>query len=234
MLEVKGLSVNYGPFLALDQVDISVTRGEIVGLVGPNGAGKSSLVKAIGGLVSISHGDLVFDGRQLHEFPAHRRAGMGLSIVPEGRGLFTRMSIEENLMMGMYNEAHAPIRAARLERAYSLFPILKDRRSQLAGTMSGGQQQMLAVAVGLMSEPSLIVLDEPSLGLAPIIIQDIGNALKRMRADGLTVLLVEQNARLTCDVANRIYIMQAGRIRYHDTPDKLFSDPEVVTSYLGG
>lgn len=234
MLEIKGLSVSYGPFLALDNVDITVTRGEIVGLVGPNGAGKSSLVKAIGGLVSFSHGNVVFDGHQLHAFPSHRRAGMGLSIVPEGRGLFTRMSIEENLMMGMYNEANASVRTGRLERAYSLFPVLKDRRRQLAGTMSGGQQQMLAVAVGLMSEPSLIVLDEPSLGLAPIIIQDIGNALKKMRSDGLTVLLIEQNARLTCDVADRIYIMQAGRIRYHDTPDKLFSDPEVVASYLGG
>jgi len=234
MLEIQGLSVSYGPFLALDLVSIGVRRGEIVGLVGPNGAGKSSLVKALGGLVTAMHGAITFGGSELRGLPAHTRSGMGLSIVPEGRGLFTRMSIEENLLMGLYNERSPDVRAIRLERAFALFPMLKDRRRQLAGTMSGGQQQMLAVAVGLMSEPTLIVLDEPSLGLAPIVIQEIGRALKQMRSDGLTVLLVEQNARLTCDVAYRIYIMQAGRIRHHGTPEKLFSDPEVVTSYLGG
>jgi branched-chain amino acid transport system ATP-binding protein len=233
MLEVEGVSVHYGPFLALDDVHVRVGEGEIVGIVGPNGAGKSSLVKVIGGLVTPSTGRVRFKSQAL-EHPTHRRIDLGVSIVPEGRGLFARMTVDENLFMGAYSERDATLTKQRLAHCYLLFPILKARGNQLAGTLSGGQQQMLAVAMGLMSDPSLIVLDEPSLGLAPIVIQEIGRALARMKADGLTVLLVEQNARLTCSVADRIYIMQAGRIRYHDRPDKLFLDPEIVASYLGG
>jgi len=233
MLEVEGVTVSYGSLLALDDIQIWVGKGEIVGLVGPNGAGKTSLVKAIGGSVSPDLGRILFMSEVL-DHPTHRRIELGISIVPEGRGLFARMTVNENLLMGAYCERNPALTEQRLAHCYNLFPILEARGTQLAGTLSGGQQQMLAVAMGLMSKPSLIILDEPSLGLAPIVIREIGAALKRMRDDGLTVLLAEQNASLTCSVADRIYIMQAGRIRYHDRPDKLFSNPEIVANYLGG
>jgi branched-chain amino acid transport system ATP-binding protein len=232
MLEVNDVVVRYGPFIALHGVSIEVARGEIVGVIGPNGAGKSSLVRAIGGLLEPASGAIRFKSEPLVPVPAFRRIQLGLSIVPEGRGLFPQMSVEENLQMGGYTLRGAAEMQQRIERCFELFPILKERRSQLAGTLSGGQQQMLAVSVGLMSDPQLIILDEPSLGLAPIVIQTIGETLKRMREAGLTVLLVEQNAKLTCDVADRIYVMQSGQIRYHDTPVKLFENPEVMESFL--
>jgi branched-chain amino acid transport system ATP-binding protein len=232
MLAVEALTVRYGPFLALDAIQLHVKPGEIVGLIGSNGAGKSSLVRAIGGLVRPESGAIRFAGEPLLAIPTHRRIELGLSIVPEGRGLFPQMSVEENLKMGGYALPSAARMAEAQERCFTLFPILRDRRGQLAGTLSGGQQQMLAVSVGLMSGPRLCVLDEPSLGLAPIVIQEIGETLKAMRADGLTVLLVEQNASLTCDVADRIYVMQSGRIRYQDTPDRLFQNQEVLDSFF--
>lgn len=232
MLEVEGVVVRYGPFLALHGVSIRVGKGEIVGVIGPNGAGKSSLVRAIGGLLTPADGDIRFKGESLPPVPAFRRIQLGLSVVPEGRGLFPQMSVEENLQMGGYILAGAADTRDRMKRCFALFPILEERRHQLAGTLSGGQQQMLAVSVGLMANPELIVLDEPSLGLAPIVIQTIGQTLKAMREQGLTVLLVEQNAKLTCDVADRIYVMQSGEIRYHDTPQKLFENQEVLESFL--
>ena len=232
MLEITDLVVRYGPFLALDGVSLKVDKHEIVGLIGPNGAGKSSLVRAIGGLLQPASGSIAFKGEALVPVPPHRRIERGLSVVPEGRGLFAQMSVEENLQMGGYSLAAAAEMGERMERCYALFPILRERRRQLAGTLSGGQQQMLAVSVGLMSNPQFVVLDEPSLGLAPIVIQTIGETLKTMRGAGLTVLLVEQNARLTCDVADRIYVMQSGRIRYHDTPARLFENQEVLESFL--
>lgn len=232
MLDVRGLTVRYGPFLALDAVDVKVDAGEIVGVVGPNGAGKSSLVRAIAGLVPPAGGEVFFQGGTLAGIPSHMRIRQGLSLVPEGRGLFPQMSVEENLLMGGYILADRAEMSRRMERCFTLFPVLKERRRQLAGTLSGGQQQMLAVSVGLMCEPKFVILDEPSLGLAPIVIQEIGRTLKKMRASGLTVLLVEQNARLTADVADRIYVMHSGRIRYHDTPKALFEKPEVVESFF--
>ena len=232
MLGVEALTVRYGPFLALDAIHLEVKPGEIVGLIGSNGAGKSSLVRAIGGLVQPDGGTIRFGGESLAAVPSHRRIELGISIVPEGRGLFPQMSVEENLLMGGYALRSASRVAEAIERCFALFPILRDRRGQLAGTLSGGQQQMLAVSIGLMSGPRLCVLDEPSLGLAPIVIQGIGETLRAMRAQGLTVLLVEQNASLTCDVAERIYVMQSGRIRYHDTPDRLFQNQEVLDSFF--
>jgi branched-chain amino acid transport system ATP-binding protein len=228
MLELSGIHVRYGPFLAIDGVDLRVDEGEIVGLVGPNGAGKSSLVKTIGGLVTPRAGSVIFRGDNLADVAPHRRIGRGISIVPEGRGLFPRMSVEENLLMGGYALA-APARIpAVMERCFALFPILAERRWQAAGTLSGGQQQMLAIAMGLMSEPRLLVLDEPSLGLAPIVIGEIGRTLRRLRESGLTVLLVEQNARLTCSVAQRIYILGSGIVRHHDTADRVMASPELL------
>jgi branched-chain amino acid transport system ATP-binding protein len=228
MLELSDITVRYGPFLAVDGVSLRVDEGEIVGLVGPNGAGKSSLVKTVGGVVRPAAGRIVFQGRDLTSVPTHERIGFGISIVPEGRGLFANMSVEDNLLMGGYPLATKSQMAANIERSFALFPILAERRWQFAGTLSGGQQQMLAVCVGLMSDPKLLVLDEPSLGLAPIVIGEIGRTLRRLRDDKLTVLLVEQNAKLTCSVANRIYILGSGSVQHHDAAGRILANPDVL------
>ena len=228
MLELSDITVRYGPFLAVDGVSLRVEEGEIIGIVGPNGAGKSSLVKTIGGSVTPKAGRVAFRGRDLRGVPTHERIGLGISIVPEGRGLFPNMSVEENLLMGGYPLASKAQMAANIQRSFALFPILAERRWQAAGTLSGGQQQMLAVCVGLMSDPKLLVLDEPSLGLAPIVVGEIGKSLRQLRERGLTVLLVEQNAKLTCSVANRIYILGSGSVRHHDAADRILANPEVL------
>jgi branched-chain amino acid transport system ATP-binding protein len=232
MLDVDALVIRYGPFLALDGVNVQVNEGEIVGVIGANGAGKSSLVRAIAGLVPASGGHMVFKGEELTRQPPHDRNRMGIALVPEGRGLFPRMSVEENLMMGGYLLPDRARMSANIQRSYELFPVLEERRNQIAGTLSGGQQQMLAVSMGLMSEPQLLILDEPSLGLAPIIIGDIERALKKLKAAGMTILLAEQNANLTRSTTDRIYVLQTGRVRYHDKPDVLFTMPEVAESFL--
>jgi branched-chain amino acid transport system ATP-binding protein len=228
MLELSDITVRYGPFLAVDNVSLHVDAGEIVGLVGPNGAGKSSLVKAVGGVVRPMAGRVAFEGKDLANVPTHERIGLGISVVPEGRGLFANMSVEENLLMGGYSLTSKARMAANIERSFALFPILAERRWQAAGTLSGGQQQMLAVCVGLMSDPKLLVLDEPSLGLAPIVIGEIGRTLRRLREEKLTVLLVEQNAKLTCSVADRIYILGAGSVQHHDAADRIMANPKIL------
>ncbi len=232
MLETQALVITYGPFLALDGVDVTVGDGEIVGIIGANGAGKSSLVRAIAGLVPAASGRVIFKGRALDGEPPHQRNRMGIALVPEGRGLFARMSVEENLMMGGYPLPTRKRMADNMQRCFDLFPVLRERRHQLAGTLSGGQQQMLAVAMGLMSEPQLLILDEPSLGLAPIVIGEIGDRLKQLKSSGMTILLAEQNATLTGNITDRIYVLQTGRVRYHDKPDVLFKMPEVAESFL--
>jgi branched-chain amino acid transport system ATP-binding protein len=232
MLETEALVITYGPFLALDGVDIAVGDGEIIGVIGANGAGKSSLVRAIAGLVPAASGRVIFKGKALGSEPPHQRNRMGIALVPEGRGLFGRMSVEENLMMGGYPLPSRARMAGNMQRCFDLFPVLRERRHQLAGTLSGGQQQMLAVAMGLMSEPELLILDEPSLGLAPIVIGEIGERLKQLKSSGMTILLAEQNATLTGNITDRIYVLQTGRVRYHDKPDVLFKMPEVAESFL--
>jgi branched-chain amino acid transport system ATP-binding protein len=228
MLEIGDLTVRYGPFLAVDHLAIGVGAGEIVGVVGPNGAGKSSIVKAVGGLVQPTSGRLVFDGQDLQNVPTHKRVVMGISIVPEGRGLFPRMSVEENLVIAGDPLSDRQKTLRNIERCYALFPILKERRWQAAGTLSGGQQQMVAVSMGLMSDPRLLILDEPSLGLAPIVIGEIGKALRQLGQQGLTVALFEQNAKLTCSVADRIYILASGAVRHHDRAADLLKNPEIL------
>ena len=232
MLDVGALVIKYGPFLALDGVDLNVGKGEIIGIIGANGAGKSSLVRAVAGLVPVASGHITFKGKELTREPPHVRNRMGIALVPEGRGLFPRMSVEENLMMGGYPLADHQRMTPNMQRCYDLFPMLKERRNQLAGTLSGGQQQMLAVSMGLMSEPQILILDEPSLGLAPIVIGDIERSLKQLKAAGMTILLAEQNANLTGSITDRIYVLQTGRVRYHDKPDVLFKMPEVAESFL--
>lgn len=228
MLEIANLTVRYGAFLAVDQLTMNVAPGEIVGVVGPNGAGKSSIVKSVGGLVKPKAGSIMFDGRDLLTVPTHERINLGLSIVPEGRGLFPRMSVEENLIIGGDPLRDKARSVRNIERCFDLFPILKERRWQAAGTLSGGQQQMVAVSMGLMSDPRLLVLDEPSLGLAPIVIGEIGAALRTLGKTGLTVALFEQNAKLTCNVADRIYILASGCVQHHDRAEDLMKNPEIL------
>jgi branched-chain amino acid transport system ATP-binding protein len=228
MLEVADLTIRYGPFLAVDDVSMRVGAGEIVAVVGPNGAGKSSIVKAIGGLVPPLAGRIAFKGQDLLALAAHARVGLGLSIVPEGRGLFPGMSVQENLIIAgdpLNDRARV---AANMARGFELFPILAQRRWQAAGTLSGGQQQMLAVAMGLMPDPQLLVLDEPSLGLAPVVIGEIGRALKALRETGLTIMLFEQNAKLTCSVADHIYLLASGTIQRHETAAELLADQSAL------
>jgi branched-chain amino acid transport system ATP-binding protein len=228
MLEIANLTVRYGAFLAVDQLTMNVAPGEIVGVVGPNGAGKSSIVKSVGGLVKPKTGSITFDGRDLLTVPTHERINLGLSIVPEGRGLFPRMSVEENLIIGGDPLRDKARSVRNIERCFDLFPILKERRWQAAGTLSGGQQQMVAVSMGLMSDPRLLMLDEPSLGLAPIVIGEIGAALRTLGKTGLTVALFEQNAKLTCNVADRIYILASGCVQHHDRAEDLMKNPEIL------
>jgi branched-chain amino acid transport system ATP-binding protein len=233
MLEIDRLVVRYGSFLALDGVNLKVDKGEVVGLIGANGAGKSSLLRAVAGLVPVASGRVLFRDKPLDLQLPHDRTRLGISLVPEGRGLFPRMSVEENLKMGGYclNERHKIY--TNMTWCYELFPVLRERRHQLAGTLSGGQQQMLALSMGLMSDPEILLLDEPSLGLAPIVIQEICGRLKELKAEGkTTVLLAEQNANMTGNIADRIYVLQTGRIRYHDKPEVLFKNPEVAESFL--
>jgi branched-chain amino acid transport system ATP-binding protein len=232
MLEISNLVVRYGPFLACNDISMCVKQGEIVGVIGPNGAGKSSIVRAVAGLVKPAAGSIHFLGQSIVGVQPHLLIRKGLSLVPEGRGLFPYMSVEENLMMGGYSLTSRQRHNALMERSYDLFPILKQRRRQVAGTMSGGQQQMLAVAIGLMGDPKLCIFDEPSLGLAPIVTQVIGEKLQSMRQLGLTVLLIEQNAKLAETVADRIYIVSAGLIQYHNTPQELLKNPEVLEKFV--
>jgi branched-chain amino acid transport system ATP-binding protein len=232
VLQVADLTVRYGPFLALDSVSLTVARGEVVGLIGPNGAGKSSILRVIAGLVPPSAGTIELKGRSLLEVQPHERVGLGVVLVPEGRGLFANMSVEENLLMGAYALKDAARVRENMEKVFALFPILRERRRQLGGTLSGGQQQMLAIGAGLMSNPEMCMFDEPSMGLAPIVIGEIARSLQGLRNAGVTVLLAEQNAKLASEVADRIYILQTGRIRFHDSPQKLLENPEVVETYL--
>jgi branched-chain amino acid transport system ATP-binding protein len=232
MLEIKGLTIRYGNFLAVNNISISIPQGHIIALIGPNGAGKSSIVRAIGGLNQANTGEISFLHENLKTIPSYQRIDKGISIVPEGRGLFPRMSVEENLLMGAYCLKNKGLLQELLERNFQLFPILKERKNQLAGTLSGGQQQMVAIAVGLMSDPKLCVFDEPSLGLAPIVIEQIGDALISLKKQDLTVFLVEQNASLTTRVADQIYVLSAGEIKYHDTPRNLMNNHEVLETFL--
>ena len=232
MLEVDNLVVRYGPFLACDRISLNVRPGEIVGIIGPNGAGKSSIARSIVGFVKPAAGDIRFLGQSIVGTPSHHLIRSGLSLVPEGRGLFALMSVEENLLMGGDALPSQERRKTLMARCYDLFPMLKQRRRQMAGTLSGGQQQMVAVAIGLMGDPKLCIFDEPSLGLAPIVIQQIGETLQAMRKLDLTVLLIEQNAKLTSTVADRIYVVAAGLIQFHDTPQKLLQNPEVLEKFL--
>ncbi|HYU69812.1 MAG TPA: ABC transporter ATP-binding protein [Burkholderiales bacterium] len=232
LLEIRSLQVRYGGIRAVKGIDLEVAAGELVCLIGANGAGKSSTLRAISGLTPTAPGSIRFDGRDLAGIPAFARARAGLVMVPEGRGVFAQLSVEENLAMGAYARADAGVASDRA-RVFEVFPRLAERRRQTAGTLSGGEQQMLAIGRALMSRPKLLALDEPSMGLAPIAAQKILQVIRDINRSGVTVLLVEQNARNALALAHRAYVMESGEITLSGEARALLADPRVREAYLG-
>ncbi|QWE20319.1 ABC transporter ATP-binding protein [Polynucleobacter sp. AP-Kolm-20A-A1] len=233
LLRVKGLQVSYGGINAVKGIDLQVNHGELVALIGANGAGKSSTLKAIAGLLNPSAGDIHFANRETKKLPAYELVQLGLGMVPEGRGVFKRMTILENLQMGAYLKTDAKEIERKLEEVYSYFPRLKERLSQLAGTLSGGEQQMVAMGRAMMAQPKLLLLDEPSMGLSPIMVETIFDVVRSLSSSGMTILLVEQNARLALQMANRAYVMESGLITLSGSGEELLEDSRVRTAYLG-
>ena len=233
LLELRKLRVAYGGIQAVKGIDLDVGEGELVCLIGANGAGKTTTLKGITGLQPISGGTIHYAGEDITGRPACQLVRKGLSMVPEGRGVFGALTIEENLAMGAYaRKDRAGIRAD-VERVFELFPRLKERSRQTAGTLSGGEQQMLAMARALMSRPKLLLLDEPSMGLAPLMVQKVFETVLRVSGEGVTILLIEQNAKLALEVASRGYVMESGEVTLHGEAKRLMSDPKVRAAYLG-
>ena len=232
LLRVSGLKVAYGGIQAVRGLDFEVTQGELVCLIGANGAGKSSTLKGLMGLVK-PHGDVRFAGERLQHLATHAIAARGMALVPEGRGIFGRMTVAENLDMGAYLRTDPNAVRTDLSHAYGLFPRLAERRKQLAGTLSGGEQQMLAIARALMGRPRLLLLDEPSMGLAPLMVSKIYETIAAIAAEGVTILLVEQNANLALQVSQRAYVMESGEITLTGPSLELAKDPLVRAAYLG-
>ena len=233
MLEVEELKVAYGGINAVKGVGFTVGAGEMVTLIGANGAGKTTTLKALAGLVRPAGGRVRYNGADVTAMPSHRLVSLGVALVPEGRGVFPRLTVEENLAMGAYiRHDHAAIRADR-DHVYALFPRLAERHRQTAGTLSGGEQQMLAIGRALMSRPKLLLLDEPSMGLAPLLVQKIFATIRAIAAEGVTILLIEQNAKLALEVCNRGYVMESGEITLHDSAPALLANPQVRRAYLG-
>ena len=233
MLKVKGLQVNYGGIQAVKGIDLEVAQGELVTLIGANGAGKTTTMKAITGLKAYGAGDIEYMGQSIKGLPAHELLKRGLAMVPEGRGIFARMSIIENMQMGAYLRNDTDAIKADVDRMFGFFPRLKERATQYAGTLSGGEQQMLAMARAIISKPKLLLLDEPSMGLSPIMVEKIFEVVRAISAEGMTVLLVEQNARLALQAANRGYVMDSGLVTMSGDAKKMLDDPKVRAAYLG-
>jgi branched-chain amino acid transport system ATP-binding protein len=233
LLEVKGLKVAYGGIHAVKGIDLAVGAGELVALIGANGAGKTSALKALAGALRPAAGSIHYNGEDITARPAHELVGRGLALVPEGRGVFGRLTVEENLAMGAYSRRDRAHIRADYDRVYQRLPRLAERRRQLAGTLSGGEQQMLAIGRALMSRPRLLLLDEPSMGLAPLMVQNVFETIRAIAAEGATLLLVEQNARLALQTCQRAYVMESGSIAAADTAQRLLADPAVRQAYLG-
>jgi len=233
MLILEDIHTHYGKIEALHGVSVEINEGEIVSLIGANGAGKTTLLMTVCGSPQASAGRVVFEGRDITKEPTSQIMRSGIAIVPEGRRIFSGLTVKENLHMGGFFNTKSEIRKSQ-QHVYELFPRLKERESQRAGTMSGGEQQMLAIGRALMSKPRLIILDEPSLGLAPLIIKQIFEIIGKLRDDGMTVFLVEQNAHQALNLADRGYVLETGRIRLHDTGANLLVNPQVREAYLGG
>jgi len=233
LLEVTGLRVAYGGIQAVRGITFHVKQGEMVALIGANGAGKTSTLKALSRLLNAAGGSVRYCGKEISALPAHQLISEGIALVPEGRGVFPRMSIVENLLMGAYIRHDREGISADREHVFSLFPRLKERAQQLAGTLSGGEQQMLAIGRALMSRPKLLLLDEPSMGLAPLMTQKIFEVIRTVANQGMTVLLVEQNAKLALEVSQRGYVMESGEITLTDEAANLLANPRVREAYLG-
>jgi len=233
ILEVRGIDVFYGDVQVLWDLSFSVGRGEIVALIGANGAGKSTTLKSVSGILKPRRGDIVYQGAPLAARAAWDLVEIGIAHVPEARRLFVEMTVEENLDMGALRGPAKQKRAQTKEQVFTIFPRLQERRRQLAGTLSGGEQQMAAIGRGLMSLPALIMFDEPSLGLAPILVQEIFNVVRRIRDEGTTVLIVEQNVRQTLAIADRAYVLETGKVQMQGAGKELLNDPHVKAAYLG-
>lgn len=234
MLEVRGIEVSYGEFLALKGVSFTVKEGELVTIIGANGAGKSTILRAVMGLVKCRKGEILFQGEDITESPPHHRARLGVSMVPEGRKVFPDLTVMENLLMGGYVEKDRREVQSRMEEAFGLFPVLRERQDQVSKTLSGGEQQMLVIARALMSRPRVILLDEISLGLMPIYVEETFKVIKNLHRQGVTILLVEQNARKALSVADRGYVLETGEVVLGDSSEILANNPQVKKAYLGG
>ena len=233
MLQVENLHVFYGAIHALQGVSFHVEKGEIVTLIGANGAGKSTILRTLSGILRPSEGSISLNGAEITTVPAEKIVTMGMSHVPEGRRIFAPLTVKENIMMGAYTRSDQAEIQASLERAYQSFPRLRERENQYGGTLSGGEQQMLAMARALMSKPSLLLLDEPSMGLSPLLVEEIFKIIVEINKEGTSILLVEQNAQMALSVANRAYVLETGSIVLSGEAKEIASDPEVKKAYLG-
>ncbi|HJB12884.1 MAG TPA: ABC transporter ATP-binding protein [Candidatus Oscillibacter excrementigallinarum] len=233
MLEIKDLNVFYGAIHALKGISLTVADGELVSLIGANGAGKTTTLHAISGLLPVASGSILLDGTDLQKVPANTIIGLGMAHVPEGRHVFARMTVEENLRMGAYILRDQKQIAENLERVYGHFPRLKERRRQLAGTLSGGEQQMLATGRALMTDPKIVLMDEPSMGLSPLLVKEIFAIIQQLHESGITILLVEQNAKMALAVSDRAYVLETGTISMEGPAAELAADDRVRKAYLG-
>lgn len=237
MLRIENLSAGYGSISAIKEISLEVPEGRVVSIIGTNGAGKSTLLKAVSGLNLQRSGRVTFNGKNIIALPANRVVALGLSQVAEGRQIFAHMSVEDNIHLGAYlyhKRSNRQEIQRRIDHVYEMFPILSKRAKQISGTLSGGEQQMLAIARALMTRPRLLLLDEPSMGLAPIIVQEIFHTIEQLNRSGMTILLVEQNARAALEIAHYGYVMETGRVVLHGTAGELINDPKVKEAYLGG
>jgi branched-chain amino acid transport system ATP-binding protein len=233
MLEVKNIQVAYGKIIAVKDISVTVNEGEIVTLIGSNGAGKSTTLRAISGLIKPKSGEITFNGKRIDGMPGHDIVSLGICHSPEGRRIFPRMTVKENLELGAFLRNNKAEVAADMERVLDLFPRLKERIKQTAGTMSGGEQQMLAVSRALMGDPKLLLLDEPSMGLAPVLVELIFDTIVKIRKQGITILLIEQNATAALEVADRAYVLESGKVKMSGSAKELSSDDKVTKAYLG-
>jgi branched-chain amino acid transport system ATP-binding protein len=233
LLKIDNVHTYYGNIHALKGISINIEKGEIVTLIGGNGAGKTTTLRTISGLLKPREGSVTLDGKDLLKFKAHEIVYKGISMVPEGRGIFARLTVTENLEMGAYSQNSKQVLDQNMERVFTLFPRLKERRTQVAGTLSGGEQQMLATGRALMASPTILLMDEPSMGLAPVLVELIFDTIQQINKTGTTILLVEQNALMALSIANRGYVLQTGEIVISDTAENLKSNPTVQKAYLG-
>ena len=233
MLEVKDINVYYGMIHAIQGASFEVNQGDVVALIGANGAGKTTILHTVTGLLQAKRGSVIFEGKDITHTPAHKIVTLGMSHVPEGRRVFSQLSVYENLLMGAYTRKDKGEIAASFDRVYERFPRLKERRNQMAGTLSGGEQQMLAMGRALMSKPKILLLDEPSMGLSPLFVSEVFKIIEEISAQGVTVLLVEQNAKKALAIANRAYVLETGKIVKAGDSHELMNDPSIKAAYLG-